>query len=108
MNKLKALNLLPIQHYFQLKKLRLFYRIRKDSIGIDMPDYVVQHRLATYASNNRHKLSVTTNIIQPIVRPFGNSFYPSTIAIWNSLPNSIYVIDSVNECIKLKNIYGLI
>ena len=41
MNKLKTLNLLPIQHYFQLKKLRLFYRIRKDSIGIDMPEYVV-------------------------------------------------------------------
>ena len=97
MNKLKVLNLLPIQHYFQLKKLRLFYRILKDSIGIDMPDYVVQHRLATYASNNRHKLSVTTNINQPIVRPFGNSFFPSTIAIWNSLPNSIHVIDSVNE-----------
>ena len=36
MNKLKALNLLPIQHYFQFKKLRLFYRIRKDSIGIDI------------------------------------------------------------------------
>ena len=53
MNKLKALNLLPIQHYFQFKKLRLFYRIRKDSIGIDMPDYVVQHRLATYTRNNR-------------------------------------------------------
>ena len=23
--------------------------------------------------------------------------FPSTIAIWNSLPNSIHVIDSVNE-----------
>ena len=62
-----------------------------------MPDYVVQHHLATYASNNRHKLSVTTNINQPIVRPFKNSFFPSTIAIWNSLLNNIQGIDSVNE-----------
>ena len=35
MNKLKALDSLPIQHYFPLKKLKLFYRIRKDDIGID-------------------------------------------------------------------------
>ena len=97
MNKLKALDLLPIQYYFQRKKLKLFYRIRKDDIDIDMPNYVVQYRLATYASNSRHKLSVTTNINQPIVRPFGNSFFPSTIAMWNFLPNSIQGIDSVNE-----------
>ena len=60
MNKLKVLNLLPIQHYFQFKKLRLFYRILKDSIG--MPDYVVQHRLATYASNNILELEILGNL----------------------------------------------
>ena len=74
-SKLKLLDLLPLQYFFQLKKLKLFHRIRNGTIAINMPPYVIQHHLAHSSSNNINKLAVSTNLTQPIIRPFGNSFF---------------------------------
>ena len=74
-SKLKLLDLLPPSIFFQLKKLKLFHRIRNGTIVINMPSYVIQYRLAHSSSNNINKLAVSTNLTQPIIRPFGNSFF---------------------------------
>ena len=96
-SKLKLLDLLPLQNYFQLKKLKLFHRIRNGTIANNMPPYVIQHRLAHSSSNNINKLAVSTKLTQPIIRPFGNSFFPSSIALWNSIPPNIQNLDSQPE-----------
>ena len=64
-----------------------------------MPDYILQHRLAQ-SSNNTNKLAISSNLNQPIVRPFGNSFFPSTVAIWNSLPNNILSSGFLSEFLR--------
>ena len=85
-----------MQQFFELKKLKLFNRIRLNNIAIDMPHYIIHHRLAHF-NGNQNKLAITANLTQPIVRPFGNSFFPSSIALWNALPYSIQCLDSQAE-----------
>ena len=82
LKKLKTLDLLPMQQFFELKKLKLFNRIRLNNIAIGMPHYIIHHRLA-HSNGNQNKLAMTltANLTQPIVRPFGNSFFPSSIAL---------------------------
>ena len=63
-----------MQQFFELKKLKLFNRIRLNNIAIDMPHYIIHHRLA-HSNGNQNKLAMTANLTQPIVRPFGNSFF---------------------------------
>ena len=99
-SKLKLLDLLPLQYFFQLKKLKLFHRIRNGTIAINMPPYVIQHRLAHSSSNNINKLAASTKLTQPIIRPFGNSFFPSSIALWNSIPPNIQNLDSQPESFR--------
>ena len=57
----------------------------------------MQHRLAHSSSNNINKLAVSTNLTQPIIRPFGNSFFPFSTALWNSIPPNIQNLDSQPE-----------
>ena len=85
-----------MQQFFELKKLKLFNRIRLNNIAIDMPHYIIHHRLA-HSNGNQNKLAMTANLTQPIVRPFGNSFFPSSIALWNASPYSIQCLDSQAE-----------
>ena len=99
-SKLKLLDLLPLQYIFQLKELKLFHRIRNGTIAINMPPYVIQHRLAHSSSNNINKLAVSTKLTQPIIRPFGNRFFPSSIAVWNSIPSNIQNLDSQPESFR--------
>ena len=93
--RLKQLNLLPIQYFYQFKKLKLFHKVLAGSLTINKPEYIVQHRLS-YLEHNCNK-SVSSDTYQPLVRPFGNSFYPSVISLWNSLPLNIRNIESHNE-----------
>ena len=46
LKKLKTLDLLPMQQFFEPKKLKLSNRIRLNNIAIDMPHYIIHHRLA--------------------------------------------------------------
>ena len=61
-NKLKVLDLLPLQYFFQLKRLKLFHRIHIGTIEIEMQHYVILHRLAHSSSNNINKLAVSPNL----------------------------------------------
>ena len=61
-----------------------------------MPEYIVHHRLA-HSNGNQNKLAMTANLTHHIVWPFCNSFFLSSIALWNALPNSIQCLDSQAE-----------
>ena len=77
-----------MQQCFELKKLKLFNKIRLNNIAIDIPDYIVHHRLV-HSNGNQNKFAMTANLAQPIVRPFGNGLFPSSITLWNALGNSM-------------------
>ena len=90
--KLSRLNLLPIYNYFSIKKLKLFHRIMNNQISIERPSYIVPYRSTRHSNNNNLTVSMENN--EGVIRPFGNSFFPSTISIWNSIPDDIKSIPS--------------
>ena len=86
--RLYKLNLLPIYEFFSVKKLKLFHSIIHETSYLKMPSYIVQSRVSR-SSSNRHKYSLSHDVKLPTVRPFGSSFFPSTIELWNPLPESV-------------------
>ena len=102
-NKLHKLELLPMQDFFAVKKLKLFHAIVNETSLIKMPDYVIRKSRSRTASNT-HNYAVSPGVKLPIVRPFGSSFFPSCIELWNALPDNIKIIQSNSEfLVKLKN-----
>ena len=68
-----------------------------------MPEYIVRKSRSRTASNT-HNYAISPEVKQPIVRPFGSSFFPSCIEMWNALPSDIKSVQSNNEFLmKLKN-----
>ena len=56
--RLKQLDLLPIQFYFQLKKLKLFHMVRRGSTVPGIPEYIVQHRSWTAIKSHVYRVEV--------------------------------------------------
>ena len=63
-----------------------------NQISIEMPSYIVPYRSTRHSNNNNVTVSMENN--ESVIRPFGNSFFPSTISIWNSIPDDIKSIPS--------------
>ena len=63
-----------------------------NQISIEMPSYIVPYRSTRHSNNNNLTVSMENN--ESVIRPFGNSFFPSTISIWNSIPDDIKSIPS--------------
>ena len=63
-----------------------------NQISIEMPSYIVPYRSTRHSYNNN--LTVSLENIENVIRPFGSSFFPSTISIWNSIPDDIKSIPS--------------
>ena len=93
--KLHKLNLFPIFNYFSIKKLKIFHRIINNRISIEMPSYIIPYRATRHSHNANPTVSTENN--ESVIRPFGNSFFPSTISIWNSIPNDLRSISSEAE-----------
>ena len=55
-----------------------------NQISIEMPSCIVPYRSTRHSNNNINNLTVSMENNESIIRPFGNSFFPSTISIWNS------------------------
>ena len=68
--------------YFSLKKLKVFHRIFHNILDIDMPQYITTHR-PTRTNVNANRIAVSNDVRQPIIRPFGCSFFPSEITSLN-------------------------
>ena len=89
--KLHKLDLLPIHDFFVVKKLNLFRSIINEASSIKMPDYVIRKQNSR-TIDNRLNYAISSDIKQPIVWPFGSSYFPSCIELWNALP---YIIKSL-------------
>ena len=63
-----------------------------NQISIEMSSYIVPYRSTRHSNNNNLLVSMENN--ESVIRPFGNSFFPSTISIWNSIPDDIKSIPS--------------
>ena len=98
MNRLYKLDLLPMHQYFSLKKLKVSHRIFYNILDIDMPQYISTHR-PTRTNDNANRIVVSNDVRQPISRPFGCSFFPSSIQIWNIPPSEITSFSGTNEFI---------
>ena len=98
MKRLYKLDLLPMHLYFSLKKLKVFHRIFYSILDIDMPQYIRTHR-PTRTNDNANRIAVSNDVRQPVIRPFGCSFFPSSIQIWNILTSEITSLSGTNEFI---------
>ena len=52
---------------------------------IRMPAYITKKR-SSRTTDNRYNYETSPDIKLPIIRPFGSSFFPSSIELWNCLP----------------------
>jgi hypothetical protein len=89
----------------KIRKLSLFYNIVKG----DTPDYLSDLLLRTVNQANNYNLRNANNFTIPWCRLtlYQNSFFPTTIHLWNNLPQ--YIRDSPSNCIlksRLKTYYN--
>jgi hypothetical protein len=87
---LHDLNWPTIQHRRQLAKLIMMYRITYHLIEIPSITYLIPSRSGTRGHNIRY--------IQPSTRVLANqySLFPSTIRLWNNLPQTIVSSGSID------------
>ena len=50
-----------------------------------MPAYITKKR-SSHTTDNRYNYEISPDIKLPIIRPFGSSFFPFSIELWNCLP----------------------
>ena len=71
-SKLYDLKLLPLQDFFVVKKLKLFYSIVSGTSLIEIPDYVI-HKASSRTAHNRYNFAISPELKLPIVRPLGST-----------------------------------
>ena len=69
-----------------------------------MPQYISTHH-PTRTNKNVNRIVVSNDVRQPIIRPFGCSFFPSSIQIWNILPSEIKSLNGTNEFAATRAFY---
>ena len=94
--KLIKLDLLPLNEFFNTKKLKLFHKIRSDLVPINIPSYITR-KPASRLSNSNLNYHISKGMQQPLLKNFSNTFFPSCIELWNALPNNIKLIESPSE-----------
>ena len=70
----------------------MFYKIVNDLVDIS----ITLHRLAPLSTSTRGH---NQRFVTPFARTdtYLNSFLPSTIKLWNSLPDSLIELDDINQ-----------
>ncbi len=100
--KLKGLDILPMDLKFELNDMVLFHKIFYDMSVLKFPSYIVrqtddsarahfQRQTRTFNDGDRLKLKST---ITPKVEAFKNSYFYRSLNFWNSLPLDIRSIES--------------
>ena len=103
-SKLHKLELLPLPYFFAVKKLRLFHRIVNETSCIGMPTYIIDKR-SSRTADNRYTYAISPDTKLPIIRPYGSSFFPSSIELWNSLPFDVKRISQHYEYLTKLKLY---
>ena len=72
-------------------KLTMMYKATNDVVELHLPDYI--HRATTRTRRHHDKF------VLPFARlnTFKGSFYPSTVRLWNSLPQHIIALPSAED-----------
>ena len=103
-SKLHKLELLPLPYFFAVKKLKLFHRIVNETSSIGMPTYIIDKR-SSRTADNRYNYAISPDTKLPIIRPFGSSFFPASIELWNSLPFDVKRISQHHEYLTKLKLY---
>lgn len=93
---LEAANLEKLQTRRQRDKLKLFYLIYHDKLGIDKANYITmidRRQTRSYHQKKVKDFACRTNV-------FKYSFFPQTTATWNSLPQSTVECPTVEAFTK--------
>ena len=79
---IEELNWQPLEVRRKVKKCTMFYKIHHGLVDISLPDHMVYQTKGTRGHNKKLcQIQYRTN-------RYGDSFFPSTIPIWNNLPAS--------------------
>ena len=108
-DKLKFLNVLPIDYKFQLNDMVMFHKIFYDSSVVKMPTFLItqnddtdgryfQRQTRNYNNDDRLKFKCT---ITPRVNAFKDCFFYRSHCFWNSLPLELREVESP-DCFKSK------
>ena len=72
----------PLEVRRKVKKCTMFYKIHHGLVDISLPDHMVYQTRGTWGHNKKlRQIRYKTN-------RYGDSYFPSTIPIWNNLPAS--------------------
>ncbi len=102
LDKLKRLDILPVDLKFELNDMVLFHKIYYDMSVLKFPSYIVkqndelawvhfQRQTRTFNDNDRLKLKST---LTPKVEAFKKSYFYRSLNFWNTLPLAIRSIES--------------
>jgi hypothetical protein len=89
-DKLYHIMLYQVQHRRQLAKLIMMYRITYHLIEIPSITYLIPSRSGTRGHNIRY-LQPSTRVLA-----YQYSFFPSTIRLWNNLPQTLVSSGSID------------
>ena len=94
--KLKYLEILPMDYFFLKHDIHLFYKVIHEVIPIKLPEEIVKSRLCTRSSHNDNLMFNLHESIRNIKRTLSNSYFIRSISNWNRLPKVIRESDSFN------------
>ena len=69
-----------------------------------MPTCIIDKR-SSRTADNRYNYAISPDTKLPIIRPFGSSFFPSSIELWNSLPFDVKRISQHYEYLTKLKLY---
>ena len=69
-----------------------------------MPTCIIDKR-SSRTADNRYNYAISPDTKLPIITPFGSSFFPSSIELWNSLPFDVKRISQHYEYLTKLKLY---
>ena len=94
--KLKYLEISPMDYFFLKHDIHLFYKVMHEVIPIKLPEEIVKSRLCTRSSHNDNLMFNLHESIRDTKRTLSNSYFIRSISNWNRLPKVIRESDSFN------------
>ena len=88
------LDLPTLQQRRVAARLSLFYKIHHQEVSIQIPSYYFPQSTTSIQTRKRHQEQYA--IIRTTSEVYRNSYFPSTITVWNQLPATVITTPSTN------------
>ena len=95
--KLKYLEILPMDYFFLKHDMHLFYKVIHEVIPIKLPKEILMSRLCTRSSRNDNLIFSLHESISDTKQILSNSYFVRSISNWNRLPKVIRELDCFDE-----------